>query len=305
MKSYFLLQFNLINRHFTDFDLHPLLGYGFVILLFILGSSCVFLFGNYSPYAYTFIGFGVATTLGGERRNDFLRNCFSKSDYTRIRIIENILVTLPFGCFLLYKSEHLLAAMLPLIAISMAFIDFKTKSNLTIPTPFSKKPFEFTVGFRKTFISFIFAYFLAFKGVESSNFKISFLSYLLIGITCITYYNKPENKLLIWIYNFSATQFLWHKILTALWYVTILCLPVLVLTAVFYPAEIINQLVAILLIYVALTTTILVKYSSLGQIDHSITKLIMISVFLPPLLIVVLPMLYSSSIRNIKLILQC
>ena len=305
MSSYFLLQFKIINRHFTDFDLHPVLGYVFAIVIFILGSSGVFLFGNYSPYAYTFIGFGVATALGGERRNNFLRNCFSKSDYIRIRITENFLVTLPFDCFLVYKGVHLLAVLLTFIAILMAFVDFKTKSNLTIPTPFSKKPFEFSVGFRKTFISFIFAYFLAFKAVESNNFKISFLSYLLIGITCFSYYNKPEDKLLIWIYNFSATRFLWHKMLTALWHVTILCLPVLVLIAGFYPTEIISQLVAILIIYVVLTTAILIKYSSLGQINHSITKLVMISVFLPPLLIVVLPMLYSTSIKNIRHILQC
>jgi membrane associated rhomboid family serine protease len=73
MSSYFLLQFKIHNRHFSDFDLHPVLGYLFVTLLFVLGSSGIFLFGNYSPYADTFIGVGVATALGGEIKQLFLQ----------------------------------------------------------------------------------------------------------------------------------------------------------------------------------------------------------------------------------------
>jgi hypothetical protein len=75
----------------------------------------------------------------------------------------------------------------------MTLFNFSTNVNVTVLTPFSKKPFEFTAGFRKTFYVFLIAYVLTYIQVSVGNFNLGVFSVLLIGITCFSYYSKVEN----------------------------------------------------------------------------------------------------------------
>ena len=51
--------------------------------------------------------------------------------------------------------------------------EFQTNFNLTIPTPFSKKPFEFSTGFRRSFFMFPIAYILTFIAIRVDNFNLA------------------------------------------------------------------------------------------------------------------------------------
>lgn len=102
--------------------------------------------------------------------------------------------------------------LLIIFAILLTLIKFSSKFNLIIPTPFNKKPFEFTVGFRKTFLIFPIAYFLTYKAIATGNFNLGLFSLILVSLTCLTYYSKLENDYYIWNYNLSPKVFLLEKL---------------------------------------------------------------------------------------------
>ncbi len=190
MKQYFQLQFKILNRKITDFGFPLLLGYILILLVFILLSKYLFKNTEFAIYAYGLIALSFVSKLNEPKRNDFLKSVFKKNTYKKLRLIENFIYCLPFTIFLLYEKQFMFSVILNLFAIIFTLFNFSTNVNATIPTPFSKKPFEFTIGFRRTFYIFPIAYFLTYISVTVENFNLGVFSILLIGITCFSYYSK-------------------------------------------------------------------------------------------------------------------
>ncbi|MFB1041191.1 MAG: ABC transporter permease, partial [Polaribacter sp.] len=177
--------------------------------------------------------------------------------------------------------------------------------NVTIPTPFSKKPFEFTVGFRKTFYVFPIAYFLTYISVSVGNFNLGVFSMLLIGITCFSYHSKTENEYFVWNYNLSSKEFLLKKIKTCLTYFSVLSLPIIITLGISFFNQIDILIVFIFLSYAYLTAIIFAKYSSFpNEINMSQVILIGLSFIFPPILLIFIPLFYSQSIKKLNTILN-
>jgi hypothetical protein len=305
MKEYFQLQFKMINRKMVDFGIPLLIGYTLLPFVFILLSNYLFEKTEFANYVYGLFALSFVSKLSEPKRNDFIKSIFNKDKYTKLRAIENLICCLPFTLFLIYKNQFAFSVILNLFVIVITIFNFSTNLNVTIPTPFSKKPFEFTVGFRKTFYVFPIAYFLTYISVSVGNFNLGIFSVLLIGITCFSYYSKIENEYFVWNYNLSSKEFLLEKTKICLIYFSLLSLPIIITLAVCFFNEIDVLIVFFLLCSAYLTTIIFAKYSSFpNEMNMSQGILIATSLMFPPILLIFIPLFYFQSIKKLNAILN-
>ncbi|NCU32613.1 MAG: ABC transporter permease [Candidatus Moranbacteria bacterium] len=219
-------------------------------------------------------------------------------------MIENVFVSIPFIAILIIKNATLESSLLLVGTIVLASFSFKTAFHIMIPTPFSNHSFEFTVGFRKSFLIFIFAYTLAIIAISVDNLNLGVFAMLLVYLTALSYYAKPENEFYVWVHADTPKSFIYKKLKVAARNVFILNLPILMGLLIFYP----NEFSLIILFYFIgqffLWTLILAKYSAYPQ-EISLPEgfLLAFSIYFPPLLIALMPFFYSKSINKLKMIL--
>ncbi len=262
MKNYFQLQYKMLNRKLSELGVHPVIGYLLLLLVFIGLSAYLFYKTDFAPYIYTLIALLFTSKLSEVKRNDFLKNCVGDTRYRKIRILENLAIIFPFAIFLIYKQSYLATSILTSLAALVALLNFKTTYNLTIPTPFYKKPFEFTVGFRNTFFLFFIAYALTAIAVAVDNFNLGVFSLAIIFLSVLCYYLKPENEYFVWSYSLTPAKFLVEKIKTAFIFSLYLCLPVLLVLSIFYVEHLGALLLFTLLGYLYLAAIIMAKYAA-------------------------------------------
>ena len=305
MKDYLQIQFKILNRKIIEFGLPLLIGYTLVPLLFFFLSNYLFEKTEFAGYIYLFIAAAFVSKLSEQKRNDFLKSIFNKKNFLILRVIENIIYSLPFILFLAYKGLFIPLLLICLLSISIVLINLNVNLNYAIPTPFSKKPFEFVVGFRNTFFIFPIAYFLAYISITVENFNLGVFSMILIGITCLSYYSKVENEYFVWNFSMSPKEFLLEKLKTCLTYFSLLTLPILIALGIFFFNEIDLLIVFFLLCHVYLVTMVFAKYSAFPN-EMSISQVILIagSFIFPPILVVVIPLFYSQSIKKLNTILN-
>ncbi len=227
MKHYFTLQQRRLERHLSEIGLHPIIGYVLGIVTFLLLSLFLFYKTVWAEYIYAFIALTFIFRFSATPRNDFLKLCFPGKGYYRLRILENILIALPFSAYLLYEGRYLTAFLLLIIATLLTRVEMEGKINVTIPTPFYQYPFEFIIGFRQYFLFMLLPYFLAFKAYEADNFNLGAFALGLMFLFSMAFYLKPENEYFVWIYSQKTRGFLIGKILNALLCSSFLTLPIL------------------------------------------------------------------------------
>ena len=301
MKFYFLLQFRMLNRHMAEMGVNPLLGYPVVLAVFLGFSLLLFNKLDYAGYLYVLMGLSFVTVLGENRRNQFLQTCFNSIEYHKIRILENMIIILPFAFFLVCEMQIILAVILVLASAGFSFLRTGHRSGLTIPTPFGKKPFEFTVGFRSTYLVLLIAYFLVIMAISAGNFNLGIASLILVFLVCFTYYLNPENEYFVWIFKLPPGKFMAGKIYTSLIYSTILTIPVIISLCLFFPEDILIIAGFQALGYVYLSAVILAKYASFPN-PISLPQFIILALTLwfPPLLVAVIPFFYLRSVNRLK-----
>ena len=307
MKEYIRLQSIMTKRRLSD-GYHPIVGclLAFLILFAFVGlSMLLFQETTFAPYIYVFISLYFTSKLSEIKRNDFLKICFENKRYRKLRIFENLIIALRFVIFLIYKQQFYPIFSLVTVTVLIAFFNFKTTYQIVIPTPFYKKPFEFTVGFRNTFFMFFIGYGLAIITVIVDNFNLGIFSLILIFLTIYTYYFKPENEYFVWSYSFTPAKFLLEKIRIAFLFSFYLCSPVLILLSIFYFENLVFLLLFTLAGFLYLTMLILAKYSAYpDEMDLTQAIIITVSLTFPPMLIAVIPFFAEKSIHKLKVFLK-
>lgn len=305
MKKYFQLQYKIVNRKIVDFGLPLFIGYTFLPLVFMFLSNYLFKNRAYANYIYVFIALSIVLKLSEPKRNDFLKSIFSKDNYKKIRILENIIICLPFTLFLIYQKQLIFSIILNICSVILILFNISTNLNATIPTPFSKQPFEFTVGFRKTFYAFPVAYFLTYISISVENFNLGVVSMLLIGLTCFSYYSKTENEYFVWNYNLSSREFLIAKIKICLCYFSFLSLPIIIALSITFFNQINTLIIAVFLCYAYLSTIVLAKYTTYPNSMHLPQIILFALTFIfPPMLLILIPLFYSQSIEKLNTVLN-
>lgn len=301
MKEYFILQFNMSSRRLNDAGLKPMLGYALVLAGFLGFSFFLFQKTAFAHYAYMLISLGLTTKLSEIKRNDFLKSCFKTHRYRLLRIIENIAAALPFIICLLYKQYFFDSAILCLLSLILALTSFRTTVNLTIPTPFYKKPFEFAVGFRNSFFVLMTPYVLTIISISVQNFNLGIFALLLLFLLIIGFYTKPENEYFVWSFSMTPKKFLFEKLKTAIVFANILCLPIVIILGFFYFTNIHLILLFYFIGTIFLITIIFAKYAAFpSEINIPEGVIIVTCISFPPLLLVFAPYFYTKAIKKLE-----
>ena len=304
MKEYFGLQYKMINRKFKDAGFEPLLAY--IIMTFAFIGLSIYLFKkiDFAEYIYLLSGLAALGNLSETRRTEFLKLCFTDIQLKKIRITENLICSTPFIAFLFYKQLFFFAILLIVLTVILALLNFRTTLNFTIWTPFSKKPFEFTTGFRNTFYLIFIAYTLVLIAISVNNYKLGIFAMLLVFLTILSYYLKPENEYYVWIYNIHAKEFLFSKIKIALLFSFSLALPILFMLSIFFYQQILWILLFLVAGLAFLTCLIVAKYSAYpNEINIPTGLLLALCVWFPPMLIIVIPYFFKQSENRLKILL--
>tara|TARA_Y100000385_G_scaffold65414_1_gene64815 strand:+ start:231 stop:1151 length:921 start_codon:yes stop_codon:yes gene_type:complete len=303
MKDYFDLQLVITNRKIKEAGFNPVLGYLLGIIVFFLLSEYIFNKTEFAKYLVLLVCISFQLKLSENSRTDFLMSTFGDKLKNKIRVLENLIVCIPFFSILTYKILFLEAFILFLCSITIALLSFRTSLNFTIPTPFSKNPFEFSTGFRKTFLIFPLVYALTVIAINVDNLNLGIFSMLLISVTTLSYYSKPEEEYYVWVHADTTKSFLKMKIMIATKNYILLTIPILISLLIFYPIKFGLILLFLFIGILFLWTILLAKYSAFpGEINLSIGFIIAFTILFPPLILVIIPYLYSKSINNLKLI---
>ena len=291
----------MTNRRLKDFGLEPTFGYLLILASFIGLSLFLFYKTEFAQYIYILISLTITSKLSEIGRNDFLKFCFNDRNYKLVRITENLASSMPFLLFLIYKQIFIGSIILVVISLILGLSSFKTRLNFTIPTPFYKKPFEFTVGFRNTFFIFPIAYILTLIAISVDNFNLGIFSLVLVFLVTLGFYTKPENEYFVWSFALTPKQFIIDKIKTALLFTSLLSLPIILTLCVFY-YENMDALIAFYSIgCVFLITIISAKYAAYpDEMNLPEIIIIAISISFPPLLLVFAPFFYIKATNKLQ-----
>jgi len=300
IKYYFRLQITLLSRKIKAFGLAPFLGFVLFPLAFIAISFLLFLRIPFFEYVYPVIAIALMLNLNNRHKARFLQSNCTKTDYHLIGVIEHLCIAIPFVIFMLCTQYVLFAFILLLLSIVLSFLRLSIGQR-HLPTPFSKFPFEFTIGFRKSILFIIASYFILFMAIQVDNFNLGLFTLAFIYAICLAYYYMIEPAHYISIFKDSPQSFLLRKIKTGLFYSTLSALPIFCLLVVLYPLYFLPVLLVCCLGTILVTITIISKYSSFPDtmsVGDSI--LLGISLIFPPLLLFTLPKLYRKSIEHLK-----
>lgn len=295
----------MTNRKIKELGLNPFLGYFLGLAAFILLSEYIFNETEFAKYLVILTCLRLQLQLSENNRMDFLLSTFGDKTKTKIRFLENFILCIPFVSILLYKSFLFEAIILFACSNILALFSFYSNLILTIPTPFSQRPFEFSTGFRKTFFIFLIAYALTILAINVGNLNLGIFAFLLVFITSISFYFKPEHEYYVWIHSETPKVFLKNKIFNAAKNVSIITAPIIISLLVFYPSEFKLTLIFFLIGILFLWTVILAKYSAYPNEINILERIIIaLSLYFPPLLLALIPIFYSKSIRKLKYLLN-
>jgi hypothetical protein len=299
--NYCDIQYKRMNRYIIEFGLHPIVGYILAALIFIGLSKYLFYKAPYAVYFYMAIAIFISLMIDSHGRNDFFKTIFSSKTFRQIRILENITIVIPFALYLVYEHEVIASLCSFTITFLIAFLPRKTFSSKAFPTPFSFQPFEFAVGIRMAYLLYFALYFILLMAIRVHNFNLGIATIIAVFIISFTFYSNLEAQSYIWNFKGSSKMFLKKKIAIAIAHVSLLSLPILAILLFAW----IDQAASIIGLqaigYVYLVTFVLAKYSAYPRIMSVPQGLIFIfSLWIPPLLIFIIPYLYIKSTGSLK-----
>ncbi len=295
----------MLNRQFTELRINPIVGLLFSIFAFIGISVILYSKTEYANSIYLVISLILTQRLSEVNRTTFLKICFVKKDYIKLRLIENIASSIPFFIFFCFKSQLAFAVLLIILSSLLSFFSLENKSNFTLPTPFKKTPFEFTMGFRKSILIILFAYILGIISIRVNNFNLGAFSVAVTLLIYISFYSIVENEFYVWVYSAKPKEFILLKIKTLVLNSVLLSNPLMILLAIYFPSNILALSVILALGILINIILVLVKYSIFPQkMNIQLSILIAMSFLLFPTLLITIPYLYKKTINNLKTILE-
>lgn len=300
--SYYKLRVKLIGRALKETGISPLFALVIATLLFWFFLKNPLIDFKYVNYIYLLVPlFLVSKNAYYTEKNKFLRKICSTKEYQFIHLSENILISLPFIVFLIYKGKLYMAAGSALVLILISFLKIHFKTRFVLPTPFGKHPFEFTMGFRKNILFFLFSFMLAILAVYFDNQNLGLFSLLLTFFVASFFYLNPENPFFLWQSNSTGKAFLHEKIKIASYYGVLLSSPIFIILSLFF----FDELFKIILIEVVgigiVNVGLLSKYMVYPQkINLTEALNIALSIIFPPIILFFLPFLYYEAKKNLN-----
>lgn len=289
----------------TAFGLHPYLSILCIVIFFLVGTAMVFQRIIFPEIIYSGICFFVVLLFSEKRRNNFLKHIFPKERFTKIRIFENVVTSLPFCVGIVIMGNYLYTILPLIISFGLSYYNQGGRLSTVIPTPFGKNPFEFIVGFRK-WVALYLCLFLVFAiSLYVGNYKLGLFCLSLTLLLCLDFYSKYEKQYFLWIHNMDSRAFIHEKIRVALKHAVIISLPFYTLLICFYVDCFLSTIGVLLVLLFYIIFIVLFKYSAYPMGPHLKNILILVcSILFPVLMVFLFPYFYNKSIVNVKLYLS-
>ena len=301
MIQYLKLQAKIGVRSIHQFGVHPVIGIPILIVTFVFGSFALYSKFEYATYLYPLLGILSVLRLGNQDRNAFLKSIFKSFQYIKVRSLENMMALLPFVLFQWYKLEFWESGILLMSGAIVAQFPHGGISNFTIPTPFFRWPFEFTVGFRMLFWLCPLAFFVTYMSVHVGNLNLGIFGMELIFLISMLFYFVPEPVFYFWADTHNSYDFLIQKIGIAMLYSSFLALPIFAILFYFFPGNEKLLITFLALGYGYLVMAILLKYSSYPKkISLPQALLLGYSLYYPFIILFILPILFAYVHRRLK-----
>ncbi|MGB3105847.1 hypothetical protein [Sphingobacterium siyangense] len=300
VSNYLKLQYRLLARHIKATGLPVPIAYLLLFGLCYLIYYFLFQYPIFGCYAVILGNFQLLFLLTEKNRNDFLKNTYSKRDFHQIRIVENGLLTLPSSVILFLHSQWPYALLLVTLAVVFAFLTVRAFGK-SIPTPFAKKPFEFIIGFRRSYLLLLVVYVLAGIGFYVANSNLVLFCVICIALTCVFYYQLPEPIFYLWNHHHTPTVFLMRKFKRGILQCLLLVLPLLLLYVVIFPSDLFNACIVLGGILLLLPFAITLKYVAYPrEINFPEVFALALCFSFYPLILALLPFYYIKAINNLK-----
>jgi hypothetical protein len=300
MRTYFTLQFRWLDRHLRDFGIRPWLGYVLGAILFAGMSAYLFYRFEYAGWGYAFLALLSTARLSETDRNQFLLNTYPVREYRQLRLLENLGVALPFIAAMSIAGEWLPALTAVVAAGIMTLSNIDRLVPMTIPTPFSRRPFEFAVGFRRSWLLVLVLYILAAIAIRHGNFNLGMFALVALFLAAMTYYNEPEPTLFVWMHADDARSFLRKKMITAVLHASILSAPVIAALVIAWPYYALFPSIAVMVGTLYVIAMLLGKYAGYpSAINLPSGFMLALAVWFPPLLLGVIPYFHRRAVRQL------
>lgn len=309
MLAHFQLQRTLLERQLRALRLAPWLVYALAPVLFSAGSWLLLQRSEHLAWLLVFSGLSLVRPFSGAARSDFFRGLYRAGTFRKIRLLENGLVLLPFLLVLLVIAVLLRsvscgagALVLGGVGLAMVWWTDRPRSGRALPTPFSARPFEFAVGFRRYRIILLIVLFLLVQAVWVANFSLGGFALAVLLLLGCHLAQEPEPHFYVWIYTMSPKVFLRRKLSLLLTQQLLLSLPVIVALLVVFPENwlAVGGITVIGLGNLALS--LLLKYSNFPHqlhIGHAI--MLSLGLFLAPTLVILLPLYYQRALSRLAI----
>jgi len=302
LQYYFKLQLKRINRLLVDLGFNVVLGYALVGFVFIIASFTLFEKLQFAKYLYAIVAILPAYVIGDAKRNEYLKMLFPTNTFHKLRLLENFMVCIPFVVFLFFKMAFLEACLVLVAALSLSFFSQNSISTFALPTPFYKKPFEFIIGFRSSWLILLGCIALTIIGVSVDNFNLGVFALLVTQLTCLNFYLKPEPEFYVWVHAFTPVEFLWYKMFSAFLHSLILSAPISLMLLLFYPGFWYVVIAVLLLAVLYLWLSILGKYAYYPMPINLFQLFgVSISIVFPPFILISLPYFYVKAKQNLSI----
>lgn len=301
MKTFFAIQFKRIYRHLDDFGINPILGLILISLVFISFSSFLFTQLSFAKWIYLLLALFAKSALNSDRAKEMLKlNIDAPLIRWSINTLQNALILLPFLIVLLIQRETMVA----LILLGFVFIDLPsgqgTQRFFSFPTPFSKTPFEFTIGFRRSLLVYLLSYTLTTIAVIVGNFNLGVVAMILLMLSCANFYTKTEPETFVIAYNEGPLQMLKAKAIIGVKQLLISVLPIVILLIVFEAEQVGLVLLFLLAGILFLLTNIFIKYAHFPN-DADFVRMVLVPfmILFPPLLLFLMPYYYHLAKKRL------
>ena len=303
IEQYFEFQFKRLIRMIKES--------GFPVFMVIL-SLCalpfalIYVFALYTwlPFVWVFFSLAPLLRLSSVQRNRFLKKLYNR-EFRKLRLFENLAVALPFALGLLLSSNPCSAFFPFVIAVPLAFFNFKLPLAFVLPTPFSKTPFEFMIGWRKGW----YAYFIVLLALAMAwtldNVNFAFFAQGIAMFLAMANYFEPEPKYYIWINRCTPKQFLFKKILRGLLQAQYVGFLVLICFVLLFPKLALVAFFIQLVASIYLVALILAKYVAYPrEMSFPEASELAIAMWFPPFLFYLIPSWFKKSCQNLQNLLK-
>ena len=303
---HFRIQFNRFKGWSKDIGINPKLAICLGIILFLLGSIYLFNQTEFAEVIYLFILASFQIKVLNPNKKALFNQINARKLLPKIQLLETSFLSLPFIGFLIYKQEFIAVLLAILMSILIIFIPFQYKPKRVLKNPFSKIPFEFCIGIRRTIIYYILSCVLTLIAWKVDNFNLGLFTLVVTGFIMMSYYYFYESYWYIWIYKRSTKRFLQHKFYIGILNALLLLMPQSLLLFIAYPNLYMRLIITIIIVVLYVILSISGKYAFYPMeipIPQSIA--LALAIIFPPLLFVLIPYFTFKSIQNLNFISTC